>query len=105
VLGVAQELLLEVLLVEEGEPHDGEGREEDVVKLVEPLLVQRLPPEGRSETVPELRQHEDYVLVEDVADKERVPPVGLPAVCEEQVLQEPELPDRVVCRPRRLLTL
>jgi hypothetical protein len=42
VLRVFKQLVLGVLLVEKGEPHDGEGSEGDVVQLVEPSLIERL---------------------------------------------------------------
>jgi hypothetical protein len=32
-----------VLLVEEGEKHDGEGCEEDVIDLENPFLIEHLP--------------------------------------------------------------
>ena len=102
---VLKQLVLEELLVECREPHDGEGSEEDVVELVEPRVVERLPAEGRIEPVPELRQHEHDVLVEDVTDKECIASVGLPTVSEQQVLQEFELTDCVVCGTGGLLSL
>lgn len=43
---VLEELVLKELLVERREPHDGEGSEENVVELVEPRVVERLPAKG-----------------------------------------------------------
>jgi hypothetical protein len=79
---VLEKLILKELLVEGRVPHDREGCEENVVELVQPGVVQRLTSEGGIETVPELRQHEHYVLVEDVAHEERVASVRFSTVSE-----------------------
>ena len=71
------------LLVEDGEEHDGNWAEDDIVELVDPLLIQGLPWKSALKPVPELGHHEEYVLVEDVDNQVRVFPVTLSAVHEE----------------------
>ena len=102
VLWLAQETLFGVLFVHHAEPHDRERGEDNVVALVDDLLVQCLSTEGGSETEPELRQHEQDVLVEHECGEDCVAPVSLPAVVEKQRLHESELRDCIVGRPRRL---
>jgi hypothetical protein len=61
VLWVGEELLFLELLVEDGEPDDGDGGEEDVVELVEHGVVHgRAREEGESAEV-EYRQHEYHI--------------------------------------------
>ena len=62
-----KEVVAGVLLVEEGEHHYGKGGEGDVIDLEEPLLVEDLAGKGGEKAEPELRHHEQHVLVEGVA--------------------------------------
>ena len=84
------------LFVKESVPHDREGGEEDIVELVEPLVIERLPTESRIEAIPELREHEYDVLVEDVADQESISSIGFSSMSEEKILQELELADSII---------
>ena len=85
VLRLLDQLLLLVLEVEEGEPHDGDTREYEVVQLVYPLLVRALGAERTDEPEPELHHHEQDVLVEHEAQQVRVTSVALTSMHEQQV--------------------
>lgn len=74
-----------VLVVKQSKPHYRESSEYNVVALVDPLLVEGLSAESRKEPKPELGQYEQYILVEDVADKVRISPVGLSTVHKDQI--------------------
>jgi hypothetical protein len=55
-------------LVLDSEYHDWKGCEDDIEDLIDPFLIEDLPTESRVESKPELRHHEKYILVEDVAN-------------------------------------
>ncbi len=89
--------MLHELLIEKCKPHYWEGSEKDVVHLVEPLLIEGLTTESALETEPKLRGHKDDVFIEDVTNKERISSVSLSSMREEEVFEELELADSIVC--------
>ena len=100
-LGVLPRELV-ILEVEEGEVHYRDGGESDVVHLVDEWLVEHLGAEDGPEAKDILGANVQDILVESVEDQEGVATVGFAAVDEHQGLQEPELRDREVHRPRCL---
>ena len=55
--------------------------------------------------LPELRDHKEYIFIEDVDDQVRVSPVTLSPMHKKQVFQELELSDCIVGCTSSLLTL
>jgi hypothetical protein len=53
-----------VLLIKEGEKHDWESCEENVVNLKDPLLIKYLSRECAEESKPELRHNKENIFVE-----------------------------------------
>lgn len=104
-LGLLHKFVLLVLAVEEGEDHDGEGGEDDVVDLEDPLLVEDLAGEGGVEAEPELGHDEEHVLVEGVGDEVGVSAVGFSAVDEQEVLEVLKLSNSIVRSRHSLLSL
>lgn len=60
------------------------------------MVIERLPTESRIEPIPELREHEYDVLVEDVANQESISSIGFSSMSEEKILQELELADSII---------
>ena len=96
--GVRKEDFLGVFLIENGEDHDWEGSEGNVVELVDDRLIQGLSAEGRCETIPELWHNEKNILVKHVNGQDGVSAVSLATMVEKQGLEERELGDCVVRR-------
>lgn len=92
-----------MLKVEEGEIHDRDRGETDVVQLVDKWLIQRLTREGGEETEEILSRYVDHIFVEVVQNKCRVSSVGLSAVYEHERLEVFELADSIICTPGSLL--
>ena len=103
--GVGQQHEVGGLAVEERVEDDGQGGVGDVEQLVVDRFVERLARQVVVQAEPELRHAQHHVLEEVVQDQRRVLAVAFAAVEEQQPLQHAELPDRKVCRTRRLLAL
>ena len=95
---VRKEDFLGVFLIENGEDHDREGCERNVVELVDDRLIQGLSAEGRCETIPELWHNEKNILVKHVNGQDGVSTVGFATMVEKKWLEEGELGDCVVGR-------
>ena len=100
---VSEQLLLRVLVVEKSKPHNGNCCEHNVVALVDPRLVEGLATENRKKAKPEHGEHEQHVLVEVVADKERVATISFSTVNKEELAEELELTNDEISRPCSLL--
>lgn len=85
-LCVSKKLLSFVLIVHGCKPHDRECSECHIEELIKQGFVQCLAREHREEAEPEERQHEEYILVEVVAYKIRIPSIGLSSMNEEKRL-------------------
>lgn len=54
--------------------------------------------------LPELRQHKQYVLIENVNDQVRVSSIGFSPMGEEEIFQESELSNSVIAGSSSLLS-
>ena len=79
-LGRLQKIFTRELLIKDGVPADRNGREQEVVALLQPSVVQEQAGEQVVPAKVEKRKREQEVLVEEVLDQIRVPAVALAAV-------------------------
>jgi hypothetical protein len=99
-----KQLLLQVLFIEQSEPHDRESCKEDIVKLVKPGFIERLPSKGWTESKPKLRKYEHNILIEDIANQKGISSVSLSSMGKQKILQEFKLPDSIIGWTSSLLT-
>lgn len=85
-----------MLPVKYGEPNDWETREDDIVEIVHQDVVDGGSREVGVESKEPNRPYIQDILVEHVGDEVRVAAIGFAPVTQEEVLQETELPNRVV---------
>lgn len=93
---IGQKFLFSELPIKNSEPTNRQPGHHNIESLVHPWIIKVSSCKSRKEAKVVKRQHEDDVLVKHVQNEVTVSAVGFSPVAEQQVLQESELPDRVV---------
>jgi hypothetical protein len=94
--------MFSILQVKNSVPHDRQCCKREIVKLVDPRLVEGLPREHIVEAEVKLHDYVKHIFVKIPAHQISVAPVTLTTVHEQQWYQESKLPDSVVRASRRL---